>query len=129
MRLGKKIQLLLISSLITLASMPISPAFGAILKMADFETGDFSQFQNPTLLPNNVSAEGGSISVVTTRAYDGIYSAGASVPSGSGNKYARTIWELTSLGGRHRRLVRNGHLPAGGLQERHAELLRPYALG
>ncbi len=70
----------------------------ATLRLADFETGDFSQIQsgNPTLQAVNINPSASAVVIANDKAYDGSKSARASIPEGVGNKYARTIWELTS---------------------------------
>ncbi|HVF69230.1 MAG TPA: Ig-like domain-containing protein [Xanthomonadales bacterium] len=67
-------------------------------RYADFETGDFSQIQsgNPTLQAVNVNPSTSSVVIATDKAYEGSKSAQASIPGVAGNKYARTIFELTA---------------------------------
>jgi hypothetical protein len=65
-----------------------APAFTPI-RSGGFEDGFTGwDFGGPSVLPN----PGGSVVRDTSRAYEGSASAKAVIPSGSGNKYARTLW-------------------------------------
>jgi hypothetical protein len=79
-----------------LLTTPPAPTVVKPLRLGDFNTGDFSQWDKggASVAPTS----GAQVVLDSARVYDGTYAARAHVPSGDGNKYARTLWGDSSGG-------------------------------